>query len=108
MKNAVYKVHRLFNNGNISFLDAPLWYQNLRKFIFDLRIHVFQNSNISISKPAIIPIPKEKGCTTMRPITHFELIDKLVLSITNKYLTQLFDKIFLPCSTAFRHRIGHI
>ena len=106
IKNSIYKIHRKFLNNRIEFLETPLWYQNLRKYIFEIKLRVFQDENLSITPPTIIPKEKEKGSTTMRPIANFCIDDKLILGLTNKYLTSKFDLVFLDNSTAFRQRIG--
>ncbi len=107
MKNTIYKTHRQFVNKQIDFLYTPKWYQNLRKYIFEINLRVFQDNSLHFEKPIIIPQPKEKGSKEMRPIADFNLSDKLILGITNKYLTSIFDNKFLECSTAFRQRIGN-
>lgn len=107
IKNAIYKVHRQFINKQIDFLQTPCWYQNLRKKIFDIKVRVFQDKAFSINEPSIIPKEKEKGSMEMRPIANFLIDDKLILSITNRYLTYIFDSVFLDNSTAFRQRIGN-
>lgn len=107
IKNSVYKIHRRFVNKELQFLETPLWYQNLRKYIFEIRIRTFQEENFRIAEPNIIPKEKEKGSLTMRPIANFNIDDKLILSLTNKYLTSIFDDLFLDNSTAFRQRIGN-
>ena len=105
IKNRIYEVHRKFQNGTTSFLDSPLWYQELRKFIFDLRIDVDSNLNFSVRKPVVFPAkkdPDDKTNMERRPLAKFFLRDRLILSLTNKYLTKIFDRVFLDCSFAFR------
>lgn len=106
LKNTIYKTHRQFESKKIEFLNTPVWYQNLRKYIFEIKLRVFQDSSLQFEEPCIIPQPKEKNSKEMRPIADFNLSDKLILGITNKYLTSIFDNKFLECSTAFRQSIG--
>lgn len=104
IKNRVYEVHRRFCTGIDPFLTLPKWYQELRKFIFDLRINI-NNTNFSIKKPVIFPAKKDPSDPLnmeRRPLAKFFLVDRIVLSLTNKYLTKIFDKLFLDCSFAFR------
>lgn len=108
IKNTVFKVHRRFVDKEIRFLETPIWYQNLRKLMFDLRAQVFQSQEVKIGTPEIIPKAKNKMGVEMRPIANFDTKDKIILSITNKYLTRLFDPIFLNCSAAFRLQIDDI
>ncbi|WP_342328065.1 reverse transcriptase domain-containing protein [Pedobacter sp. FW305-3-2-15-E-R2A2] len=107
IKNRVHHVHRLFTTKQIDFLSTPLWYQRLRRFIFNLNIYVFQNPNLIIAEPSIIPArkpPYSKTDKVRRPLAKFKIEDKIILSLTNKYLTKIFDHIFLDCSFAFRSR----
>lgn len=108
IKNAVFKVHRRFVGKEIGFLETPIWYQNLRKLMFDLRAQIFQSQEVKIGAPEIIPKAKNKKGVEMRPIANFDIRDKIILSITNKYLTGLFDPVFLNCSTAFRQQIDGV
>lgn len=106
IKNTIYKIHRRFINKELQFLETPIWYQNLRKYIFEIKVRTFQDKDFFIHYPDIIPKEKEKGSLIMRPIANFHIDDKLILSLTNKYLTKIFDSIFLDNSTAFRQHIG--
>lgn len=52
-------------------------------------------------KPArVTEIPKEDGSTRPLVVSCFE--DKLVQSVVNMILTQIYEPIFLPCSYGFR------
>lgn len=107
IQNRVFQVHRQFLTGELDFLGTPVWYQNLRKFIFDLRIKVFFSEAYVVTTPKIFPakkLPFKKEDHERRPIAKFPLEDKIVLSITNNYLTKIFDTVFLDCSFAFRNR----
>ncbi|MFC3562788.1 reverse transcriptase domain-containing protein [Pedobacter jamesrossensis] len=62
-----------------------------------------------IASPKIIPKLKEdKPSLTKknicRPIASFGLKDKIILSITNRYLTAIFDPFFIDRSYAFRYK----
>lgn len=105
IKNRVYEVHRRFVTGQTTFLELPVWYQNLRKFIFDLRLNVDVDLQFAVKKPFIFPAkkdPADRLNMDRRPLAKFYLRDRVVLGLTNKYLTKIFDKIFLDCSFAFR------
>ncbi|SKB27055.1 reverse transcriptase domain-containing protein [Daejeonella lutea] len=111
IRNRVYHIHRLFITGQNNFLETPIWYQNLRKFIFNLKIKVFQSEHFSLVKPTVFPArkpPYKKEEKERRPIAKFFVEDKIVLSLTNKYLTQLFDNVFLDCSFAFRSKNSYM
>lgn len=78
--------------------------KNLDNFIKDLRESI-NNPNYIIESPTIIP--KLKGDkhpikNKCRPISLFKLKDRLIISFTNKYLTEVFDSYFYPKSFAFR------
>jgi hypothetical protein len=78
--------------------------KNLDYFIHDLRESV-NNPEYIIESPTIIPKlkgdkhPEKNKC---RPISLFKLKDRLIISFTNKYLTEVFDSYFYPKSFAFR------
>lgn len=78
--------------------------KNLDKFINDLQESV-NNPDYTIEGPTIIPKlkgekhPEKNKC---RPISLFKLKDRLIISFTNKYLTEVFDSYFYSKSFAFR------
>lgn len=77
---------------------------NLDAFIEDLHFSV-NNPDYKIEAPTIIP--KLKGdkdpiINKCRPISLFTLKDRLIISFTNKYFTELFDCFFYEKSFAFR------
>jgi hypothetical protein len=89
-----YKKH----NPNEPFL------LNLNAFILDLRASV-KDPNYTIKSPKIIPkLRKDKKSSenVCRPISLFTLKDRLIISFTNKYFTEIFDKYFYSKSYAFR------
>lgn len=83
------------------------WLLALDEFISDIQKSVVSTS-YKIPTPTIFPkLKKEinlKGENECRPICLFNLKDRIILSITNKYLTQLFDDCFEDCSYAFRSK----
>lgn len=83
------------------------WLLALDEFIRDIQNSVVSSSYI-ISTPTIFPKLKKdkklKGENECRPICLFNLKDRIILSITNKYLTRLFDDCFDDCSYAFRSK----
>jgi hypothetical protein len=77
---------------------------NLNLFIADLR-HSMNDPHYKIQSPVVIP--KLKGIkkhdkNKCRPISMFSLKDRLIISLTNKYYTEVFDKYFYDHSYAFR------
>jgi hypothetical protein len=83
------------------------WLLALDAFVKDIQISVASESHI-ISTPTIFPkLKNEKKLNDeneCRPICLFNLKDRIILSITNKYLTRLFDNYFENCSFAFRSK----
>jgi hypothetical protein len=85
----------------------------LDKFISDIQNGIF-NCNYKISTPNIVPEVKETNKSKRkyyilknkqfecRPISRFTLMDRIVISITNKFLTDLLDCHFEKSSLAFR------
>lgn len=83
------------------------WYLNLQKFIQEI-IAISKGYDYEVSKPIIFPKPKDKidnnGKNECRPICIFSLKDRIVLSLTNKFLTRIFDEQFQDSSYAFRSK----
>lgn len=107
IKNRVYIEHKDFISGKLSFHDTKKWYQNLRYFLFELRLTVFSTKSFSLNKPDIFPAkknPDKKFDIARRPLAKFMLRDKIILSLTNKYLTKIFDTQFSDVSFAFRSK----
>lgn len=79
--------------------------QNLNAFIKDIQTSI-TSGTYQIEKPTVYPKlkdkKKKKDDNKCRPISLFNLKDRVILSLTNKYLTQLLDKYFEDCSYAFR------
>lgn len=78
--------------------------KNLDSFIADLKASI-NNPAYIIDPPTIIP--KLKGDkhpikNKCRPISLFTLKDRLIISFTNKYFTEIFDSYFYKHSYAFR------
>ncbi len=85
------------------------WLIALDEFLLDIQTSISSGS-YKVASPIIYPkLKKEKqlnGPNECRPISLFSLKDRIILSITNKYLTRLFDKYFENCSYAFRSKIN--
>ena len=83
------------------------WLLELDKFIKDIQLSI-QSGTYKIATPIVFPkLKNEKqlnGENECRPICLFNLKDRIILSITNKYLTRLFDPYFEDSSFAFRSK----
>jgi hypothetical protein len=83
------------------------WYINLQKLINEI-LELSTSQLYSVKTPIIFPKLKDKlkkgEMNECRPICIFSLKDRIILSITNKFLTQLFDEHFQNSSYAFRSK----
>lgn len=87
------------------------WYLNLQEFINEI-LQLSKNQSHSIKEPVIFPKLKEKlkeklkddEVNECRPICIFSLRERIILSVTNKFLTELFDEHFQDSSYAFRSK----
>ncbi|WP_298516353.1 reverse transcriptase domain-containing protein [uncultured Kordia sp.] len=82
------------------------WLIELDSFIKEIQ-QAIKNDNFQIKPPLIFPKLKEDTISKTdinkcRPISMFSLKERIILSITNKYLTHLFDGYFQDSSYAFR------
>lgn len=80
----------------------------LNSFIKEIQ-SALHDGGYKIGSPKIIPKLKEDKPSLIkknvcRPIASFGLKDKIVLSITNRYLTAVFDPLFIDHSYAFRYK----
>ncbi|MDB5138196.1 MAG: hypothetical protein JWR12_112 [Mucilaginibacter sp.] len=71
--------------------------------------NALHHGRYKISSPKIIPKLKEDkpsltSTNICRPIASFGLKDKIILSITNRFLTAVFDPLFIERSYAFRYK----
>lgn len=87
---------------------APDWYRNLMNFVKEIRneVYIIEQSNYKMNLPEIRGIKKgeKKGVIVYRPIALYQIKDKIICSLTAKYLVEYFENIFveLDCSFAFR------
>ena len=76
----------------------------LEKFIDEV-MNELNNVNFALEPPEILAKlkkPDDKNCKICRPICVFPLKDKIIISIINKYLTNVLDGVFYKHSYAFR------
>lgn len=87
---------------------VPNWYRNLMDFVEEIRkeVYTIEQSTYEMNLPKIRGIKKEekKGVIVYRPIALYQIKDKIICSLTSKYLVEYFENIFveLDCSFAFR------
>lgn len=103
-KRNEYSLIKTIKSYRIKSPNEP-WLLALDEFVMDIQKTVASGKYL-ISTPTIYPkLKKEKqlkGENECRPICLFNLKDRIILSITNKYLTRLFEDCFEDCSYAFR------
>ncbi|MDM1391321.1 hypothetical protein HX052_15335 [Myroides marinus] len=84
-----------------------IWFISLMQLVREIQQAV-SNKEYNLSPPIIVPKLKNKlnksGKNECRPICMFNFSDRIVLSIVNKFLTQLFDSQFQDTSYAFRSK----
>lgn len=108
-REILYNTIKKYLNKGANFEFAT----NLKKFILDIQNSI-ENETFIIEPPDIVPEIKElnkskqnlqlkeHNAIECRPISRFILKDRIVLSLTNKFLTELFDDYFENSSLAFR------
>ena len=83
------------------------WLIELDAFVKDIQ-ETFKSEKCKINQPIIYPKLKDeinkKEVNKCRPISLFSLKERIILSITNKFLTNLFDNYFQNSSYAFRSK----
>lgn len=88
------------------------WFVNLQSFIIRIQT-LAESEQYIVSKPIIFPKLKkplkkifnnQDEQNNCRPLSMFSLEDRIILSITNKFLTNLLDKKFKDSSYAFRSK----
>lgn len=87
-------------------IEKPNWFTKLEEYIEEIQSSIRQQASFTIEKPEILPIPKEinhKKEIICRPIAKYKLKERIVLSLTAKYLVEKFDPYFKEVSFAFRH-----
>lgn len=99
------KAKENIKNGKI---DSPEWYLNLLNYVKNIQDIILnvEISDYQMTSPEIRGIKKKnKGKILIcRPIALYSILDKIICSLTAKYLTQFFEHAFLDCSYAFRSK----
>lgn len=104
----VYSLYKTINTIHIKVsneaIEPPEWYVKLQRLIKRIQQRAANPESFRIKAPTINPIKKNnaKTCEVCRPISLYDLEDRLLIRFTAKYLTDLFDPFFADCSYAFR------
>ncbi len=100
LERTVWREHKRIKRGDSDERD---WHKNLFSLIDAIRERALSDVPKQISSPKLIPVVKSKEDNTYRLISSFEkIVDKVLISQTAKYLTEIFDPLFEDCSYAFR------
>lgn len=78
------------------------WLGKLNDKIEEIRSEALTNQAFEFSQPRIIPQKKSPQGHEYRPLAVFCLRDKIIDSLTAKYLRSIVEPILLPSSLAFR------
>lgn len=83
------------------------WYPRLENFIDEI-VTISKGGKYEVKGPIIFPKLKEQlrinEPNECRPICIYSLKDRIVLSLTNRFLTKIFDEHFQDSSIAFRSK----
>lgn len=104
----LYKTYRFYKKRNLLPDQQDLWYRNLLAFVAEIQSTVNNITSYSFVKPRLTGILKKEGSVKngilneYRPITIYGLHDRIITSITARYMIDFFDNYFYNCSFAFR------
>jgi hypothetical protein len=87
----------------------PAWAERLNQMISTIRQRALRPDGFRFQKPEIFPKEKDKAKAEYRAIASFVVIeDKVIESLTARYLRENLDHLFTKASMAFRcARNGH-
>ena len=100
----LYKSYICYKYKRIPLNECEEWYQNLIKLVNKIKETIANLDDYDMDSPKIFGILKKikKKETEYRPIAIYSLEDRLISSLTSRYLTDSFDHYFHDCSFAFR------
>ncbi|NHM01686.1 reverse transcriptase domain-containing protein [Flavobacterium difficile] len=100
----LFKTYKFYKKKNIPLDESADWYKNLIDFVSSLIERFNDTGNYKMGSPKIFGILKKADSVKCeyRPIALYELVDRIISSLTARYLTDFFDPYFLNCSFAFR------
>ena len=82
----------------------PLWADRLSRKVLAIRQRALHPDGFRFEKPDIMWQEKDKAKAQYRPIAQFGIDDKVIDSLTARYLRESLDRLFTPSSMAFRCR----
>jgi hypothetical protein len=100
----LYKCYACYKQKKFPLEHCEEWYQNLISLVNDIRQKIENLESYEMQSPKVLGILKKlgKNKTEYRPIAIYELEDRVISSLTSRYLTDFFDHYFFDCSFAFR------
>jgi Reverse transcriptase (RNA-dependent DNA polymerase) len=86
--------------------NKPDWLLKLELFIQNIQSSIKGENPIHLSRPEVVPLKKTFNDTSKeyRPIAVYSIRDRIIISLTSKYLMELFDDFFSENSYAFRKK----
>jgi retron-type reverse transcriptase len=104
LQQAIWRAY-LEEKRNVGNGEPPkAWYLGLLSFTLQLQERISGVSPNKIRTPSIVAFPKGEGkaAKSFRPISNFTLSDRVIIGLTARYFTDIFDSCFLDSSYAFR------
>ena len=80
----------------------PKWARELERFVTAIRNRALAPTTSKFNPPRILPGEKDPAKHEYRPIAVFQLKDKVIESITARYLREIFDCALTDSCLAFR------
>jgi hypothetical protein len=106
----VYALYKTVVNIHINIINGkmkpPEWYLKLSTFIKKIQERAQNPDSDYLKSPNIQPIRKDKNSHICRPISLYKLEDRLLISLSSKYMTDIFEPHLHKCSYAFRSTKG--
>lgn len=99
---SVYRT--ILYNYQKSLVLKKEWAVNLNEFILEIKEEVFSSQGFSFSEPEIIPEIKDEKTGNYRPISVFSLKEKIIASLTTRYLCDLFEMFWGEIDSAYAFR----
>lgn len=82
------------------------WYKNLFTAAEKLSTKMMKPFQAPLNSPQIIPVLKNAEKQLYRPIAKFALEERIRIGSAASYIRDKIDRVFLPCSYAFRAKNG--
>lgn len=105
--NQLYKSYKTYSKLNIPYGEQEKWFRLLSEFVQDIQFTIQDIDKYNLAKPVVRGIFKKQGVVNeYRPITLYELKDKIITTLSARYFTDIFDDYFFSCAFAFRSKLN--